>query len=160
LAKAGAITAESDEVIVAADTLVVVDGAVLGKPASADEANAMLLALRGRVHHVITGVALERGSDRLQWGGVVTTRVVMRGYTDAEVADYVKRGEPFDKAGGYAVQDQRFAPVERVEGCYLNVVGLPLCAVSAGLTALGTSVKRAGAPPCELCEAGAELVTI
>jgi predicted house-cleaning NTP pyrophosphatase (Maf/HAM1 superfamily) len=82
----------------------------------------------------------------------------MRAYTPAEVADYIARGEPFDKAGGYAVQDQRFRPVERLNGCYLNVVGLPLCAAAAGLNALGVTVASAGPPPCTYCARGAALV--
>ncbi len=163
VAKARAITTEDDEVIVAADTLVVVDREILGKPASPDEAIAMLRKLRGRAHHVLTGVALRQSADDVQWGGVVTTRVIMRPYSEAEVADYVARGEPFDKAGGYAIQDAVFGPVERLEGCYLNVVGLPLCAVSAGLMALGappSTARQAGPPPCGLCDAGARLVQI
>jgi hypothetical protein len=74
----------------------------------------------------------------------------------------VARGEPFDKAGGYAVQDEVFRPVERLEGCYLNVVGLPVCAVAAGLRAVGVEVAElaAGTPPCGYCRAGAPLVAI
>jgi predicted house-cleaning NTP pyrophosphatase (Maf/HAM1 superfamily) len=87
----------------------------------------------------------------------------MRAYTDAEVEAYIARGEPFDKAGGYAVQDQVFRPVERLEGCYLNVVGLPLCAVSRGLATLGVPVQEppeSFVPPCGYCRAGEQLVRI
>jgi predicted house-cleaning NTP pyrophosphatase (Maf/HAM1 superfamily) len=94
---------------------------------------------------------------------VVATRVVMRQYTAREIRQYVARGEPFDKAGGYAIQDTEFAPVERLVGCYLNVVGLPLCAVAAGLHALGVvpdTVAAAGAPPCDYCRAGSRIVAI
>jgi MAF protein len=149
----------ADEVVLAADTLVVSDGEVLGKPAAAEAARAMLRRLRGKPHQVLTGVAL-LASDERQWGGVVSTRVLMRAYTDADIEAYIGRGEPFDKAGGYAVQDAILQPVDRLEGCYLNVVGLPLCAAVAGLAALGVKVDGAGTPPCEYCRAGAALVTV
>jgi MAF protein len=158
-AKARALQPEEDEVILAADTLVVADGHVLGKPVDADEAAGMLRQLRGRTHQVISGVAL-RGLDEAQWCGAVATSVVMRAYAEHEIEAYVARGEPFDKAGAYAVQDEAFRPVERLEGCYLNVVGLPLCAAAAGLTALGVSVECAGPPPCTYCRAGAAAVSI
>jgi septum formation protein len=155
-AKAAEILAEPDEIVVAADTLVVCDADILAKPAGPAQAREMLERLRGRPHHVLTGVSV-RSAD-LEWAGVVDTRVVMRKYTDAEVEAYIARGEPFDKAGGYAVQDQTFAPVERLDGCYLNVVGLPLCAVSAGLVSLGVDVERAGTPPCTYCDRGRPVV--
>jgi MAF protein len=159
VAKARAIETEPEEVVLTADTLVVCDGEVMAKPADADEARRMLQRLRGRPHQVLSGVAL-RNSDGVRWCGAVATTVVMREYTPGEVEAYIARGEPFDKAGGYAVQDEAFRPVERLEGCYLNVVGLPLCAVAAGLIALGVEVTAAGAPPCEYCRAGAEVVSI
>ena len=158
-AKALAVTAEPEEVVLAGDTTVVAEGQVVGKPEDAPAAREMLSMLRGRPHDVLSGVVLRRADGR-QWGAVVGTRVVMRPYTDVDIEQYVARGEPFDKAGGYAVQDAEFAPVERVEACYLNVVGLPLCAVSAGLNALGIPARAAGAPPCDLCRAGEPLVSI
>ena len=111
-AKARLVQGAADEVILAADTLVVADGEILGKPVDADDARRMLGRLRGRAHEVLTGVALRAAND-LRWGGVVSTRVVIRAYSDVEVDAYVSRGEPFDKAGGYAVQDEVFRPVER-----------------------------------------------
>ena len=180
LAKARAISGalQPDELALAADTLVVANGRVLGKPADAAEAATMLRSLRGRTHAVLTGVAL-LGGDGAAWGGVVSSQVSMRAYTAAEVAAYVARGEPFDKAGGYAVQDVVFRPVARVAGCYLNVVGLPVCAVQAGLEALGVALEpprsssggpgsgrssssgsRSRQPPCHYCQAGAPRVAI
>ena len=180
LAKARAISSalQSDELALAADTLVVADGRVLGKPGDAAEATTMLRSLRGRAHMVLTGVAL-LGGDGSAWGGVVASQVSVRAYAEAEVAAYVARGEPFDKAGGYAVQDVAFRPVERVAGCYLNVVGLPVCAVQAGLESLGVALARPVAsggggarsssssssrrglqPPCHYCQAGAPRVAI
>lgn len=116
----------------------------------------MLERLRGRAHQVLTGVVL-RATDRV-WAGVVDTRVVMRPYSPDEVEAYIGRGEPFDKAGGYAVQDDVFRPVDRLEGCYLNVVGLPLCAVASGLNALGIATQSAGPPECTYCRRGAALI--
>jgi MAF protein len=149
----------TDEIALAADTLVVDDGEALGKPVDARDARSMLERLRDRPHQVLTGIALRDGTAR-EWGAVVSSRVRMRAYSDAEIADYVARGEPFDKAGAYAVQDELFRPVAGVEGCYLNVVGLPLCAVAAGLRALGADVTTASRPPCDYCRAGAALVSI
>lgn len=159
-ARAVALTSVEDEIVLAADTLVVSDHAVLGKPADAAAARHMLEGLRGRAHQVLTGVALLRASDGVAWGGVVSTRVVMRDYAGAEIEAYVARGEPFDKAGGYAVQDEQLRPAERLDGCYLNVVGLPLCALASGLSSLGVAVSHGGPPPCAYCQAGAPLVAI
>jgi len=129
-----------------ADTTVALDGAIIGKPETPDEARAMLRALRGRSHQVYTGVALrDFATGEVQTALVVTT-VHMRDYTDEEIEAYIARGEPFDKAGGYGVQDTRFRPVQRLEGCLTNVVGLPLCAVSAMLRAKGVAVPQA--PAC------------
>jgi MAF protein len=162
-AKARAVTSQAYEVVLAADTLVVAEDAeILGKPTDAQSALRMLSKLRGRPHQVLTGVAL-RAADGRHWGAVVATLVYLRAYTDSEIEAYIARGEPFDKAGGYAIQDTVFAPVEHLEGCYLNVVGLPLCAVAAGLAALGVSSSSTCAdcrPPCDLCRAGAPLVAI
>ncbi len=157
VAKAAATRGDADETILAADTLVVVDGDILAKPLDAQAARAMLRRLRGRNHHVMTGVALR--SQDLAWAGVVDTEVLMRDYGDDEIEAYIGRGEPFDKAGGYAVQDAAFRPVQRLIGCYLNVVGLPLCAVAAGLNALGTYAAPAGPPRCAYCRQGETLVS-
>jgi MAF protein len=156
LAKARATTGTDDEIVLAADTLVVIDDAILGKPEDGEAARRMLDRLRARAHHVLTGVVLRSGQRA--WAGVVDTRVVMRRYSAEEVEAYIARGEPFDKAGGYAIQDEVFRPVERLDGCYLNVVGLPLCAVAAGLNALSVATDRAATPPCAYCERGAALV--
>lgn len=145
-----------DEIVVAADTLVVVDHTILAKPSDDQEAREMLERLRGRAHHVLTGVVVR--SHRLDWAGVADTRVSMRSYSKEEVEAYIGRGEPFDKAGGYAIQDETFRPVERLDGCYLNVVGLPVCAVAAGLNALGVTAPSGGPPPCDYCRRGAPLV--
>ena len=113
--------------VVGADTVVALDGGVLGKPAGADEARSMLRALRGREHRVITAVALMDASTGESVDGHRSSRVLMREYSDEEIEAYVASGDPFDKAGAYAVQSTSFAPAANVRGCYLNVVGLPVC---------------------------------
>lgn len=158
LAKADAIGPATPGVAtVAADTIVVLDGEQLSKPRDAAEARTMLRALRGRSHEVVTGVAvLASGQVHL---GAVETRVTMRPYADREIERYIASGRPLDKAGAYAIQDADFAPVARIEGCYLNVVGLPLCEVNRGLVALGWPVPNEPlVPPCRLCREGEALL--
>lgn len=117
----------STTIVLGADTEVVLDGTLLGKPADAAHAGRMLRSLRGRVHEVITGVALvEAGGRAREATEAVVTRVRMAGYSDADVSDYVATGEPYDKAGGYAVQGLGGRLVAEVDGCYTNVVGLPV----------------------------------
>ena len=114
------------------------DGRLLGKPADGAEAREMLRSLRGRAHTVVTGVAVAGP------GGVVSgakaTIVRFRGYSDEEIEEYVRGGSPMDKAGAYGIQDREFAPAAAVTGCYLNVVGLPLCLA-------GELLREAGALP-------------
>jgi septum formation protein len=112
--------------VLAADTVVVVEGAVFGKPESAEDARRMLRALRGREHEVITGVALVETPAGREAAIAVATRVLMRAYTEAEIDAYIASGEPFGKAGAYAIQGAGGGLVAHVEGCYTNVVGLPL----------------------------------
>lgn len=110
--------------VVAADTLVVLRGRLLGKPATADEARAMLRALRGRWHRVITAVVVAHGRRFVVDHAVTWVRI--RAYTDEEIEASIARGAPFDKAGGYAIQDPDLRPVEAWRGCYCNVVGLSI----------------------------------
>jgi septum formation protein len=126
--KAAAIARQvADGIVLGADTIVVVDGdQVLGKPRSPEEAAAMLTRLMGRIHLVTTGLALidvATGARSLSWED---TRVTMRKAAPAEIAAYVATGEPLDKAGAYGIQGQGAVFVERIEGCYYNVVGLPV----------------------------------
>ena len=111
--------------IIAADTDVELDGAILGKPRDANEARAMLNALRNRAHNVFTGLTI--ADENARETELVHSRVFMRDYADAEIDAYIASGDPFDKAAGYAVQHKNFRPVARVEGCFANVMGLPLC---------------------------------
>lgn len=115
--------------IIAADTVVVLDGAVLGKPEGPDEARSMLGSLRDRWHEVISAVAFLPRGELSPLIRQPLTSVRMRAYTDAEVDASIARREPFDKAGGYAIQDETFDPVAGYDGCYCNVVGLSLWAM-------------------------------
>jgi septum formation protein len=140
LAKA-AIVADGRErgTVLGADTIVLLDGEVLGKPGDADAARAMLRATRGRWHEVLTGVGLIRCSDGAAVSGFERTRVLMRDLTDPEVDEYVASGEPLDKAGSYGIQECGAAVVDSVDGCFYNVVGLPvarLCRMLRNLAAL------------------------
>jgi septum formation protein len=120
----------SDGILLAADTIVVIDGDMLGKPADQKDAVRMLSVLSGRTHTVCTGFALlERPSGRLV-SGVEETRVTFRSLPLDEIEEYVRGGSPMDKAGAYGIQDDYGAVfVTRIEGCYYNVVGLPLARV-------------------------------
>jgi nucleoside triphosphate pyrophosphatase len=121
-------------VILGADTVVVVDGEILGKPRSDDEAAAMLRLLSGQRHMVITGLSLRQGAHEL--GRVETTTVHFRALSAADVAWYVASGEGRDKAGAYAIQGLASRFIPRIEGSYSNVVGLPVAAVAELLTSL------------------------
>jgi septum formation protein len=112
--------------VLGADTEVFLDGRALGKPADTATAGRMLRALRGRVHEVITGLALVEVGGGREATASVTTRVRMAEYGEAAIEAYVATGEPFDKAGGYAVQGEGSRLVADVDGCYSNVVGLPV----------------------------------
>ena len=124
-----AANSEAGSLVVAADTVVALDGTLLGKPADADEARAMLATLRGREHEVVTGLTLLVAGDAWEAHDVCCTRVPMREYTRAEAEAYVGSGAAQDKAGAYGIQDRGFEPVatEQMTGCFANVMGLPLC---------------------------------
>ncbi len=131
--KANAAHQEFPEaLIIAADTDVELDGNILGKPRDASDARSMLNALRNRAHNVFTGLTIADNHTRET--ELVHSRVFMRDYSDSEIASYIASGDPFDKAAGYAVQHEGFRPVARVEGCFANVMGLPLCRLYHALT--------------------------
>lgn len=134
-------TGEERVLVLAADTTVALDGRILGKPGDATEARAMLRALRGREHLVHTAHCLVDVARRGEHALVHSARVTMRDYLDADIDDYIATGDPFDKAGAYAIQDAVFRPVSAVDGCYLAVMGLSLCEVVAGLVALDVPVR-------------------
>jgi MAF protein len=137
-----------DAIIVAADTLVILGENILGKPRDRAEAVAILEALRGEKHRVTSGVIVLAGATGEKREEVAETQVWMRAYSEEEIARYIGRGEPFDKAGGYAIQDKEFRPVARVKGCYANVMGLPLCHLYRALKRVGVNPP---ATPLEAC---------
>lgn len=122
-----------DRLILASDTLIAIGPDVLGKPADAVEAQAMLRRLRGREHVIHTGVALVREQDRIQDSAVESVRVWMKGFTDEEVQDYVTSGEGMGKTGGYAIQGRGGHLIARIAGDFPAAVGLPLRLVAAML---------------------------
>jgi septum formation protein len=136
----------SQGVIIAADTAVIgprMDGKsqILGKPVDAYAATEMLHRLRGHVHQVLTGVSIHRTDNGTMRFELCTTDVPMRNYTEQEIEAYVTTGDPFDKAGAYAIQHAGFHPVEKLTGCYANVMGLPLCHLTRSLSRLGIDPK-------------------
>lgn len=136
--KAAAVPVDPGTLVIAADTTVDVDGAILGKPADAAEARAMLAAMSGRRHHVHTGVTLRL--DERSVTEVTTTAVDVVVIDEATAAWYVATGEPFDKAGGYAIQGAGGVLVAAVTGSVSNVVGLPLATVRSLATRLGVDL--------------------
>jgi septum formation protein len=122
--KARAVPAGADDIVLGADTTVVVENQMLGKPVNTADAIRMLETLSGRVHEVLTGICLRSGSRTIR--DVAATRVWFTDMTTREIEDYAGSGEPLDKAGAYAIQGLASKFVERIEGCYFNVVGLPV----------------------------------
>lgn len=121
-----AATAPKDSFVLGADTVVVVDSQILGKPSDAQHAYQMLRTLSGRTHRVITGVCLVRAPHSVVAARHETTQVTFRCLEEDEIQGYVRSGEPFDKAGAYAIQGLASKFVTRIAGCYFNVVGLPV----------------------------------
>ncbi len=115
----------STSVIIAADTIVVLEGEILGKPQDAEDAQKMLKQLRGRTHHVLTAIAvrMKNGVDQ----DLCRSPVTMRDYSEEEIKAYIASGDPLDKAGSYAIQNQTFHPVCDFNGCFASVMGMPLC---------------------------------
>jgi septum formation protein len=140
LAKAQAVAARAQGIILAADTIVVCSGEILGKPRTERDARRMLERLSGRWHRVYTGVALLDEQRRLL--GYERTEVALRRLSKNEIDSYVRTGEPMDKAGSYAIQGQGAALIRAVRGCYTNVIGLPLPKVLAMLQELGHLPNR------------------
>jgi septum formation protein len=127
-----------DQIVLGADTTVVIGGQPLGKPADADDAARMLRTLSGATHEVLTGLCLRQGIRRLVH--VEATRVHMTRMDESEIAWYISTGEPYDKAGAYAVQGLASRFISRIEGSYSNVVGLPISNVYQLLKALGCDI--------------------
>ena len=135
--KGFAVARADGEWILSGDTIVALDGRVVGKPADEAEAFETLRALRGRAHDVYTALCLRTGTDDETVETLCATDVHMRDYSEEDLAAYVASGDYRDKAGGYAIQHQRFHPCTGVTGCYANVMGLPLCNLAVLLKSVG-----------------------
>ena len=133
------------DLILSADTVVALEGTILGKPRSREEAAAMLSALSGRTHQVYTGVTLLQDGRRLT--GHEVTAVTFRPLSPEEIAAYVSTGEPMDKAGAYGIQGLGALLAERLEGDYFNVMGLPLCRLGQMLSRFGVHPLEAAMAP-------------
>ena len=138
-AELAAARAVGPAIIIAADTVISLDGHILGKPRSSDDARHMLEKLSGRTHFVITGVALIRLPDSERRTFVESTRVDFAALSPEEITRYLATGEPYDKAGAYAIQGHAGRFIPRIDGCYFNVVGLPLSRLYQALNNLGWS---------------------
>jgi septum formation protein len=156
-----------DQIVITADTTVLLYDAILGKPRDAAHARELLLALRDRWHRVITGVAVSAMIDGepIIHSSSCTTPVLMRPYSEDEIAAYIASGDPMDKAGAYGIQHPVFQPTAQIQGCYLNVVGLPLCTLVNLLAAFNIhpappTLSRGGgsAPPASFFVPPASLI--
>lgn len=139
------VLAADTTVIVAADTAGSLDGAILGKPDDAHEARAMLWRLRSRDHRVCTAMTLLKMQDDqivARDTQLTTTRVTMRDYSDGEIEAYIMTGDPFDKAGSYAIQHEGFHPVAAIEGSANNVIGLPIETLMTMLDGMGIRYRQ------------------
>ncbi len=138
-----------DVIVIAADTIVVDREDVLGKPIDAADAINILDRLKNRTHQVLSGIAVYQLETRKIQSRMVLTEVRMRNYTETEVREYVNSGDPFDKAGAYAIQNDSFNPVPDFNGCFANVMGLPLCHLSVLLREETTDIYTRVADRCQ-----------
>ena len=149
----------ANHIVITADTTVLLHGEVLGKPHDAAHARELLLSLRGRWHHVATGVAVSRivnGEPEI-YSASCRTPVLMRPFSEEFIAAYIATGDPLDKAGAYGIQHPEFQLTERINGCYLNVVGLPVCTLvdllaKFGIHPEGERRNEAGCPWSAKCK--------
>lgn len=143
--KAAALKAIVPEgaIVITADTTVADGAEMLNKPAGVDEAWRMLKQLRGHIHQVHSGVIVI-GADGIEHAVVNSSDVVMRPYTDEEIAEYIASGDPMDKAGAYAIQHPDFRPVAEIKGCYTGIMGLPLCDLAEMLKACDVKIPALG----------------
>jgi len=133
----GSEPAPDTVLIVAADTTVAIGKEILGKPTSVDDARRMLRLLAGHTHEVLTGLSVGKLPGSTEISGVETTRVTFLPLSDEDISYYISTGEPFDKAGAYGIQGIGGRYVERIEGCYFNVMGLPLSRLWRALREFG-----------------------
>lgn len=139
-AAAGAQLQNDGCLILAADTIVIHNDTILGKPANAEDADRMLRNLQGQSHTVITAIALARAGSGNSHTECCSTQVKLRQFSQQDRSDYIASGDPFDKAGGYGIQNHQFQPATTLGGCLANVMGLPLCHVVRVLSAVGVTL--------------------
>jgi septum formation protein len=139
---AESVRKKNSAIVIGADTAVELNGELFGKPRDAAHAREILAALSGHTHHVLTGICVLRLPDGVMKSAVETTAVTFVPLDANEIAAYVASGEPFGKAGGYAIQGRAGQYIPRIEGCYFNVVGLPLARLRALLRDLGWQDDR------------------
>ena len=140
LAKARAVERKDDDIVIAADTIVVLGNRVLGKPADVAQAEEMLTALSGRAHQVMTGVTVLRGNRAIT--ATEITDIHFRPLSTQEIRRYIATGEPMDKAGSYGIQGGAALFVEKMQGDYYNVVGLPVCRLFGMLRELAPDIME------------------
>jgi len=129
-----------DSIIISADTIVAIDGEVFGKPKTPERAKYMLQKLSGRAHSVITGFTIIDTGTNKQASKSVETKVYFKNLSENEIDAYIATGEPLDKGGGYAIQGLAALFVEKIEGDYFNIVGLPILALTTELKNLGVKI--------------------
>jgi len=123
---------------------------ILGKPTDEEEAQSMLRQLRGRTHKVYSALAVLWVEDDSILDELIVTEVPMRNYSDEEIMVYIASGDPFDKAGGYAIQNAEFVPVQNLQGCYANVMGFPLCHLSRLISTFDMNPPADIAAACQM----------
>jgi septum formation protein len=138
----GAAARAQAGLVIAADTIVVLDGEFLGKPVDTQDAERMLARLSGKAHRVITGVAVMDAATGETFSRTSTTRVLFRSLTSQEITSYAATGEPLDKAGAYGIQGMGALLIEGIDGCYSNVVGLPISMLGELLRDFGVDLAR------------------
>jgi nucleoside triphosphate pyrophosphatase len=143
----------AERLIITADTTVILESEVLGKPRDQAHARTLLRTLRGRWHHVVTGmvVCTQIAGKTVMHSASCITPVLMRDYSDAEITAYIASGDPMDKAGAYGIQHPSFQPTARIDGCYFNVVGLPVCTLTDLLAEFGVYPARQQMRTDSLC---------
>lgn len=138
-----------DVIIIAADTIVLDDNKLLGKPEDAGDARRILNRLSGKTHRVLSGITVSKPSVSMLSTQVVSSDVPMRDFADQEIQEYINSGDPFDKAGAYAIQNDTFNPAPDFSDCYANVMGMPLCHLARLLTEVGLDLDRTVADRCQ-----------
>ena len=136
-------------IIIAADTIVVDGVEILGKPKDEEDAKNILEQLRGRNHQALSGITVYQREKNKVISKLVLTEVWMREYSEKEIKDYIDSGDPFDKAGAYAIQNDSFNPVQELKGCFANVMGMPLCHLSLLLRELNLEMNSSIANRCQ-----------